>query len=267
MAQERPQTKEQFVHIPGVGKSKLAAYFTPFTDEIHSYCSLHDMPVGLYVPEQVSRDVKNSPPLLSAKAAEELFNNLRALRRRLAEEQGQAPFIVFHDSALQAMVQYLPQSQAEFLQLPKVGKRKMEMYYTAFTNEIYAYCTTHGIDLSQRVPYEPAQKERRLSIDAPPSSRQQTLELYQRGLSLEEIAQERAYSISTVIGHLCRAIEEGAEVDITSLVNGERQMTIFKALKEIGDDMLRPVKDALGDEYSFDEIRLVRAVMRRSPDQ
>ncbi len=36
-------------------------------------------------------------------------------------------------------------------------------------------------------------------------------------------------------------------------------------MQEVGDSMLRPVKDFLGDEYSYDEIRLVRAVMRRSP--
>ena len=267
MAQERPQTKEQFVHIPGVGKSKLEAYFTPFTDEIRSYCSLHDMAVGLFVPEQVRRDVENSPPLLSEEAAEELFRNLRTLRWKVAEEQGLPSYFVFPDTVLRAMVQVLPQSQSEFLQLPGIGKRKLEMYYTAFTNEIYGYCASHNIDLSQRAPYEAPKKERRLSIDIPLSSRQQTLELYRRGLSVEEIAQERAYSVGTIVGHLCQLIEVGEEVDISSFVDAERQMKIFTALKEVGNSMLTPVKERLGNEYSYEEIRLVRAVMRRSPDE
>ncbi len=268
MAQERPQTKEQFVHIPGVGRNKLEAYFTPFTDEIGSYCSMNNMPVGLFVTHKVDGEIKNSTPsLLTAEEAEELFRCLRSIRWKLAEEQGQAPYIVFPDSVLRAMVQALPQSQSEFLLLPGVGKRKLEMYYTAFTNEIYAYCASHNIDLSKKIPFEPIQKERRLSIDNPLSPRKQTLELYRRGLSVEEIAQERACSSSTVVAHLCQLIETGEEVDISSLVGAERQMTIFNALQEMGDSMLRPVKDLLGDEYSYDEIRLVRAVMRRSPDE
>jgi ATP-dependent DNA helicase RecQ len=189
---------------------------------------------------------------------------------RLAEEQGQPPFMVFADSVLHAMVQYLPQSQSEFLQLPGVGKLKLETYYTVFTNEIYAYCTTHNIDLSQRVAYEQVpkeRKERKLALDIPQAPRQHTLALYRQGLSLEEIAQERACSVKTVVAHLCQLIEAGEEVDISSLIDAERQMTIFNALIELGDGMLRPVKDLLGDEYSYEEIRLVKAVMRRSPDQ
>ncbi len=279
MAQERPQTKEQFVHIPGVGKSKLEAYFTPFTEEIRSYCTFHNMEVGLFVPPKVGEDTKNSvppspppPPLLTGDVAEGLLRNLRSVRWRLAEEQGVPPFFVFPDSALQAMVQYLPQSQAEFLQLPGVGKVKLEQYYTIFTNEIYAYCTTHSVDLSKRVPYEPARKERKerkLAVDVspPPPSRQQTLELYQRGLNIEEIAQERAYSVNTIMSHLCQLMEEGAEIDINDLVTPERQMVIFNAMKELGYEALKPVKELLGDEYSYDELRLVRAVMRHSPDQ
>jgi ATP-dependent DNA helicase RecQ len=273
MAQERPQTKEQFVHVPGVGKSKLEAYFAPFTEEIRSYCAAHNLEVGLFVPQKTELviDTKSSaPPLLTEDMAEELFRRLRSLRWKLAEEQGQPPFMVFADSVLRAMVQYLPQSQSEFLQLPGVGKLKLEMYYAVFANEIYAYCTTHIIDLSQRVPYKQVSKERRerkISIDVPLSSRQQTLALYQRGLSMEEIAQERGYSVSTLIGHLCQVIEEGEEVDISRLVSTEHQMTIYNALKESGETMLRPIKDLLGDDYSFEEIRFVKAVMRHSPDQ
>jgi len=39
---------------------------------------------------------------------------------------------------------------------------------------------------------------------------------------------------------------------------------IVDALEQVGDDLLRPVKDFLGDEYSYEEIRLVRAAIRRS---
>jgi ATP-dependent DNA helicase RecQ len=265
MAQERPQTKEQFAHIPGVGSGKLETYFAPFTDEIRSYCALHNMPVGLFIPDQAKRIVEKQAPLLTTEQQQELFRTLRTLRRSLAEEQGQPPYFVFPESTLQALVQALPQSQSEFLQLPGVGKRKLELYYTPFTDAIYAYCASHNIDLTQRVAYEPAPKEKRIASEPAPSARNQTLELYRQGLSVEEIAQTRLCSPSTVIGHLCQWIEIGEDIDISGLIDVQRQVVIFDAIKEVGDSMLRPVKDFLGDEYSYDEIRLVRAVMRRSP--
>jgi ATP-dependent DNA helicase RecQ len=47
------------------------------------------------------------------------------------------------------------------------------------------------------------------------------------------------------------------------LVSQERYAVIAEVLQRVGTGALRPVKDDLGDEYSFDEIKFVRAVMRR----
>ncbi len=265
MAQERPQTQEQFAHIPGVGSGKLEAYFASFTDEIRSYCTTHNMPVGLFIPEKLKKPVEKQAPLLTTAQQQELLQILRTLRRSLAEEQGQPPYFVFPESTLHALVEALPQSESEFLQLPGVGKRKLEMYYTPFTDAIYAYCASHNVDLSQKGVYEPAPKEKRVASEPPLSARNHTLDLYRQGLSIEEIAQTRLCSPSTVIGHLCQWIEVGEDIDISGLIDQKRQFAIFDAIQEVGDGMLRPVKDLLGDEYSYDEIRLVRAVMRHSP--
>ena len=269
MAQERPQTQEQFAHIPGVGSGKLEAYFTPFTDEIRSYCSLHNMPVGLFVPDKAKkigeRTTEKQPSLLTAEQQQELFHTLRTLRRSIAEEQGQPPFVVFPDATLRALVEALPQSQSEFLQVPGVGTRKLEQYYTPFADAIYTYCEGHNIDLTQRVPYVPPLKGKRSSGEPSLSARNQILELYRQGRNIEEIAQTRLCSPSTVIGHLCQWIEVGEDIDISELIDAQRQLIIFNAIQEVGDGMLRPIKDFLGDEYSYDEIRLVRAAMRRAP--
>jgi ATP-dependent DNA helicase RecQ len=47
MAQQRPQSRSQFAQIPGVGSNKLAAYFTPFTDEIRDYCLSHHLKMDI----------------------------------------------------------------------------------------------------------------------------------------------------------------------------------------------------------------------------
>ncbi|MEO7019096.1 MAG: helix-turn-helix domain-containing protein, partial [Ktedonobacteraceae bacterium] len=57
--------------------------------------------------------------------------------------------------------------------------------------------------------------------------------------------------------------ERGEAVDVVSLVPPARYQVIANALLQVGDEMLRPVRDFLGEEYSYDEIRIVRAVERQ----
>ena len=107
-----------------------------------------------------------------------------------------------------------------------------------------------------------------MSSVAPPVNssvtRQLTLALYRRGLSVEEIARQRNLTPGTVMSHLIELIEAGEAIDVEELVQPEHYEVIVDALLQIGSDALRPIKDFLGDEYSYDEIRLVRAWMRQS---
>ncbi|MEQ8517069.1 MAG: HRDC domain-containing protein, partial [Chromatocurvus sp.] len=65
-----------------------------------------------------------------------LWEALRECRRQLAEEQSIPPYIIFHDSTLQAMCLQRPQSLAAFGELPGVGARKQEKYGSAFLQVI-----------------------------------------------------------------------------------------------------------------------------------
>ncbi len=67
---------------------------------------------------------------------EALFQRLRALRKRLADEAGVPPYIVFNDATLRAMVRMRPQTEEELLQVPGVGTRKLERYGSAFLAEL-----------------------------------------------------------------------------------------------------------------------------------
>jgi ATP-dependent DNA helicase RecQ len=103
---------------------------------------------------------------------------------------------------------------------------------------------------------------------APPTitvpTRQVTLEMYQRGLSIEEIATERNLKAVTIEGHIAELIEMGEIVDGERLVRPERYEVIAQALENIGSEVLKPVKEFLGDEYSYGEIRLARAIMNQA---
>jgi ATP-dependent DNA helicase RecQ len=71
---------------------------------------------------------------------EDLFESLRALRRKLASDEGIPPYMVFHDSSLREMTARLPRNKAEFRSIEGVGDRKLEKYGDIFLEEIDAHC-------------------------------------------------------------------------------------------------------------------------------
>lgn len=68
-----------------------------------------------------------------------LFNQLRALRMRMAQEAGVPPFVVFSDKSLHDMVVKMPKTEEEFLQVNGVGAAKLERYGEAFIEEIKSF--------------------------------------------------------------------------------------------------------------------------------
>jgi ATP-dependent DNA helicase RecQ len=194
-----------------------------------------------------------------------LFHHLRNLRKQLADDQGVPPYVIFPDTALRAMAQLRPQTRAQFAAIPGVGSHKLEAYYTTFTSEIRHYCQAHNLSLG--LEPQPESTPNQESAPPVPTSTKTlthyvTLELYSQGLSIEEIAQKRNLKPTTVIGHLCELLEAGESIDVKRLLEPECYEVIRDAWHKVGGNSLRPVKDYLGDEYSFDEIRLVRAFIR-----
>jgi ATP-dependent DNA helicase RecQ len=70
-----------------------------------------------------------------------LFERLRTLRKRLADEQGVPPYVVFHDATLREMCRRLPSSEAAFRSLPGVGEHKTSRYGPAFLQAIREHLT------------------------------------------------------------------------------------------------------------------------------
>ncbi len=203
-----------------------------------------------------------------APGTEELFQHLRALRKQLADEQGVPPYVVFPDTSLQEMARQRPQTQRQFEQIPGVGARKLAAFYTIFTSEIRAYCEDHGLEMELGTIKPPKAKAvETTSKENTPSAgsvtRQLTLALFQQGLSIDEIAQRRNMSRGTILTHLAELLESGEPLDMERLIRPERYDVIADALREVGGELLKPVKEFLGDEYAYDEIRLVRAAENR----
>src|SRR5439155_6024912 len=70
---------------------------------------------------------------------EDLFERLRRLRKRLADERGVPPYIVFSDVSLRQMARYFPSNGAEFAQISGVGEQKLKRFGKAFLLAIAKY--------------------------------------------------------------------------------------------------------------------------------
>ena len=81
--------------------------------------------------------------------------------------------------------------------------------------------------------------------------------MYREGRSIADIARERKLSPQTVEGHLCHFIVLG-ELAIDDLVSQEK-ISRIRPLLSPGPASLTPVKEKLGNDISYGEIRMVQA--------
>lgn len=199
-----------------------------------------------------------------------LFEHLRLWRKRIADEQGVPPYIVFSDNTLQALACQRPLTHKHFLRIYGVGERKLAAYYDLVVAEIRAYCEPRNLLMGLEVQEpEPIERSEKLRRELPPRelatpTHVLTLAFYRQGLSVEEIALERGVTVGTIVNHLITQLELGEALDIASLVPPARYQVIADVLHQLGDEMLKPIREFLGDTYSYDEIRIVRAVERQT---
>ncbi|BAY97133.1 ATP-dependent DNA helicase RecQ [Tolypothrix tenuis PCC 7101] len=186
-----------------------------------------------------------------------LMQRLRSLRKQLADEQSVPPYVVFQDSTLKLMAQVQPTTLSEFAKLSGVGSHKLAQYGDKFLAEIRAYRQEQGV-IDVVVNEKPA-----FGFRLPSTTELLTLQLHQRGLTVAKIAEQRNIRSSTVVGHLVDLIENNQPVDLNQLVPLEKQKKIWQVLEVLGDISLTPIREQLGENYTYDEIRLVRGRWRR----
>ena len=154
--------------------------------------------------------------------------------------------MIFADSTLKLMAQVRPTTVADFGNLSGVSEYKAQQYGDSFISAILEFNALH-----------------KMPVSLPSKSQMATLQLHQQGLNAAEIAQERSLAISTVNTHLSELMEMNQPIALNQLVKADKQQAIIKAIKQVGDNTLTEIKDALNEDYSYDEIKLVRGWWRR----
>lgn len=197
----------------------------------------------------------------------DLFKKLKNLRYKLAKEQDIPAYMIFSDATLMELATYLPRSWDDLQKISGFGHKKLEEYGKIFLKVVDGYCRDNNIPsrvhLKSQTSKQPARTVYSRGIS---STSAQSIALYKEGLSPEAIASQRGRAIGTIYKHLSQAIYH-REIDIEGLVDPERITAIEQAFEKHGTSRLSPVKEELGEEYSYNELKLVRGVFLRKYDQ
>jgi ATP-dependent DNA helicase RecQ len=187
-----------------------------------------------------------APGLASADA--ELSEYLREWRRITAKEQNTPAFVVLHDTTLEEICRRRPSSIAELLGITGIGERKAEVYGKGILAALARYRNGARASAAPEKKTAPALE---------------TLRLLTEGLSFEDIAKIRGRQLSTVVNAVANLVERGDLEFQPAWVDRNKQAVIEAACARLGVDRLKPLKDALPPEVTYDEIRLVVAHLRR----
>ncbi len=176
-----------------------------------------------------------------------LFEDLKALRKELADFYNVPPYVIFHDSSLEEMTRKRPQNKAQFAAIAGVGEQKLEKYASDFLKCIAKH------DLPN------------LLINNLSDSVNETLYLYAKGKSVAEIAKQRELSESTIYGHLAEAIEMGllSAEQVLALNKDELDHIMYEIEMQetLESGKLKPVYEALDGAYASGVLRCALAAI------
>ncbi|MES2267643.1 MAG: DNA helicase RecQ [Bacteroidota bacterium] len=192
----------------------------------------------------------------------ELLASLRQKRQEIALGENLPAYIILSDATLLEVATYLPQKMDELRLISGFGDVKLAKYGREFLAIVNNYSAAKG--LASRIKQKSVKRERKAKVR---KSKQSdtfafTYNLYKEGKSVTEIAQERGLSPTTIEGHLSRFIQTG-ELDVYEFVNENKIPAIKDAVESYGSAMLSPIKEVLGDAYTYGEIKAVIAWMNR----
>ncbi|MFF2450738.1 DNA helicase RecQ [Neobacillus sp. NPDC058068] len=177
-----------------------------------------------------------------------MFEELREVRKRIAETEKVPPFVIFSDAALKDMCAKQPKTNEEFLQVSGVGEHKLQKYGLEFIQAIRGFLETHP-DYQSEIQAEASAAKK--PAKAVGDSHLETFGLHQNGLSINEIVEKRSLAISTVESHLLQCAQQGLTVDFIRLIPSEYIPLLEKAVEEAGRHRLKPIKELLPEEVSY----------------
>lgn len=230
-----------------------------------------------------------STPRLRVK--NQLFDYLREYRRFLAVEKGMPPYIVFSDATLGEMAAAVPRNEYEMRQISGVGELKWQQYGQDFLDKIEEFLKENpdfvesGAVMQAIAPAPAPTKPEKvvvertavtepktivkthpkpISTDPKIPTQQITYNLFKSGISIEEIAEQRFLSPTTILSHLVQLYEAGEAIDPFEFVSLDEIQKITEGTFFLPEPLrMKDLYEFLGEEFSYGKIRFALAYQNK----
>lgn len=192
--------------------------------------------------EEQKRQAKE--PSKRQRARNELFEVLRLLRRDIALKKGLPPYLVFSDATLEEMAATYPVNTMQMEQISGVGEQKLNLYGEIFLDAIRDFINQNATSFTG-------------------STTLLTLELFNQGHEIAEIAEKRGLSEATIENHLAKIIEEGEAIDTSRLISAKEIDRVKKAKTYVEAPGLKPIFEYLEEQVNYSKIKIALAILAR----
>jgi ATP-dependent DNA helicase RecQ len=204
--------------------------------------------------EVVARDQKARAGAIECD--EVLFERLRGLRRKVADERNVPAYVIFSDVSLREMAKHYPTTATEFRRVPGVGEQKLKDFADGFLGEIKNYLAANPRRTFSN-GLEPLRPPRRTRLN---DSQKETLRRFRSGESVDDISRARGFVPSTIYDHLETAIKLGESLELDRFFTAAQREEIAWAFRKVADGKLADVRSLLDSKYDYGELRIFRAL-------
>ncbi len=204
--------------------------------------------------EKIGMKIKEPEVVREEEENSELFELLRTLRKKLADEERVPPYVVFADTALKEMSRCFPITKDMMLNIKGVGQMKFDKYGEHFIKEIQGFVEENNISIETPVTEKTAKEDEPLD-DRP--SYQISYDYYLDGVPISEIAKRRNFSPITIQEHILRSVREGYKIDWSAIFDEAEEKLVLQAADKVGRDKLKPIKEELPDGIDYFKIKAV----------
>jgi ATP-dependent DNA helicase RecQ len=203
--------------------------------------------VSRFVPETFI-SARRNPSAQATRIGLDLRETLREWRRSTAQQKGMPAFVIMHDSTLDDLCQKSPSTLAELRTVSGFGEQKTGLYGRQILEILASFQRRNSAELEQL-----------LELSGPA---RETLQLLNQQHNFEEIAGIRGVGMQAVVTAVSELVQRGDVAFRQEWVSPPRYDRIRDAGVKVGWERLKPIKEALPEEFTYEEIRLVAAHQR-----
>ena len=189
-----------------------------------------------------------------AVADESLYNMLLDLRKKIAKKHELPPYVIFQDSSLEAMSSLYPISLEELQNIPGVGAGKAKRYGKDFCDLIKIHCEENDIVRPADMRVRTVANKSKLKVSI--------IQSIDPKVALDDIAMVKGLDFGELLDEIEAIVYSGTKLNIDyfleDVMDEDRVDDIYDYFHESDTDDLDTALDNLDEDYTEDEVRLVR---------